>query len=76
MESAILEIVSRVTGTPASEITPASSPDTIPTWDSVNHMQMMLELEQAFAITIPPEMIIELLSVQALFDAVRSLKQG
>lgn len=41
-----------------------SSPDTIPTWDSLQHLNLVLALEQEFRIQFTPEEVEQLLSVE------------
>jgi acyl carrier protein len=53
------------------QITPMSSPDTIENWDSLNHLNVVLALEQEFGVRFMPEEIEQLLSVEhiaALLD--------
>jgi acyl carrier protein len=50
----------------AAQITPMSSPDTIENWDSLNHLNVVLALEQEFSIQFMPEEIEELLSVECI----------
>ena len=41
-----------------------SSPETIPTWDSLQHLNLVLALEQEFRIQFTPEEIEQILSVE------------
>ena len=41
-----------------------SSPETIPTWDSLQHLNLVLALEQEFRIQFTPEEIELILSVE------------
>ena len=65
----IRQLASDVFEVPLSEILPASSPDTIATWDSLHHLNLVLALEQEFAIQFTPEEIEQLLSIE-LIDAL------
>lgn len=59
---------------PLEQVTPQSSPDTIPNWDSLQHLNLVLALEQEFQIQFTPEEIEQLLSVEivaALLDQKR-----
>ncbi len=51
-------------GLPLEEIRPDSSPDNIPAWDSLQHLNLVLALEQEFGIQFAPEEIEQLLSVE------------
>jgi acyl carrier protein len=41
----------------AGDLRAESSPDTIPSWDSVQHLSLVLALEAEFGVEIPPEEI-------------------
>ncbi|HLG98175.1 MAG TPA: acyl carrier protein [Bryobacteraceae bacterium] len=51
---------------PVSEIRPESSPDCIEAWDSLQHLNLVLALEQEFTIQFTPEEIEQLLSVDLI----------
>lgn len=58
---------------PVDTVTPESSPETIATWDSLNHMGLVLALEQEFHVSLNDDQIVELMSVKqivALFEKV------
>ena len=65
----IRQLASDVFEIPVSEIQPESSPDTVATWDSLHHLNLVLALEQEFAIQFTPEEIEQLLSIE-LIDAL------
>ena len=48
-------VMSAVFEVPFEEITENSSSDTIDTWDSLRHLNLILALEEEFDITIPDE---------------------
>lgn len=60
----IRTIAADVFEVPVDRIQPASSPDTIESWDSLHHLNLVLALEQEFAIQFTPEEIEQLLSVE------------
>lgn len=49
---------------PIERIEPTSSPDTIESWDSLHHLNLVLALEQEFQVQIDPEEIVQLLSFE------------
>jgi len=70
----IRRIFSDVFQVPIETVTPQSSPDTIPNWDSLQHLNLVLALEEEFHIQFTPEEIEQLLSVElvaALLDEKR-----
>jgi acyl carrier protein len=60
----IRRIAADVFEVPVDRIGPASSPDTIETWDSLHHLNLVLALEQEFGVQFTPEEIEQLLSVE------------
>ena len=55
MENRIKNIMSAVFEIPCTEISEESSMDTIVSWDSLKHMNLVIALEDEFQITIPDE---------------------
>lgn len=51
----IKKVMSAVFEVPAEEITDLSSADTIESWDSLKHMNLIIALEEEFKISIPDE---------------------
>jgi acyl carrier protein len=49
---------------PLDEVTMQSSPENIATWDSLQHLNLVLALEQEFRIQFTPEEVEQLLSVE------------
>jgi len=66
MEERLKKIMSQVFDTPVESINKVSSPDTIDNWDSVNHINLVLALEQAFGISFEPDEIIELMNFELI----------
>ena len=67
-------IFSDVFQIPLEQVQAESSPDTIPNWDSLQHLNLVLALEQEFQVQFTPEEIEQLLSVElvaALLDEKR-----
>lgn len=54
----------------ADEISANTSPETLEAWDSINHLSLVLALEQIFAVSFDLEEIPELTSVDAMVRAV------
>lgn len=60
----VLGIAADVFQVPESSLSAASTPDTVESWDSLHHLQLVLALEQEFGIQISPEEIEQLLSIE------------
>lgn len=71
----VRQIVADLFNLPLEQITPAASPDTIVMWDSLQHLNLVLALEQEFGLQFTPEEIEQMLSVDLIVDLLRE-KQG
>jgi len=60
----VRSIFSDVFQIPLEQVQPESSPDTIPNWDSLQHLNLVLAVEQEFNVQFSPEEIEQLLSVE------------
>ena len=58
-----------------SEVTSESTPDSIPAWDSMGHLNLILALEQKFGQSFDPEQIPQLTSVEAITSAIAAKNQ-
>ncbi len=50
-------IASDILGVAAAKLTADSSPDTVESWDSVQHLTLVLALEEKFGLQLSPEEI-------------------
>jgi len=67
----VRQIVADIFGVSVDDVTADSSPQSIESWDSMAHLNLVLSLEQAFGVNFAPEEIAELISVSAVVDRVR-----
>ena len=67
----VTRVLADVFGVDPRQIRPDSSPDTIEGWDSVQHLNLIIALEQEFGVRFAPEEIEEAVSVQAIADLVQ-----
>jgi acyl carrier protein len=65
-------IAADVLEVPATKIGPESSPETIDTWDSVHHLNLVLALEQEFNLQFEPEEIDQMKDIQQILDILGS----
>jgi acyl carrier protein len=67
MSDTILDEVRRIAGdvlgVPSDQVTAASSRDTLPSWDSLAHVNLVLALEQRFGVQFLPEEMMEMLNI-------------
>lgn len=62
----LYRVLSQVFGVPAGQLSDESSPDTLPHWDSMTHLNMIVALEAEFGISLSPEQAMEMLSVKLI----------
>jgi len=51
---------------PEEVLVPSASPDTIETWDSIQHLNLVLAMEQEFGLQFTPEEIEQMLSLELI----------
>lgn len=71
----VRSVMSDVLGVPASSLSAESSPQTIESWDSVQHLSLVMALEQAMGVQFEPEEIDKMRTVGAI-EALVSKKKG
>lgn len=74
IEAQVSRVVADVMQIPLTGVTPATGPATVAGWDSVQHLNLVLALEQQFGISFDPEEIEKLQSVQAIASMVAAKK--
>lgn len=67
-------IMSNVFEIPLTDINNESSPDNLEQWDSLKHMELVIEVENYFRVDFPEEAIIESLNFELLLLWVNKLK--
>lgn len=58
-------IASDIFGVPAGTITADSSPETIENWDSMQHLNLVLAIEERFGVQLAPEDIEQMNTIGA-----------
>jgi acyl carrier protein len=64
--------VASALGVPQDSLTTATSADDIEPWDSLGHLQLIMEIEQRFDVRFHIDQIPNLTSLVAIEDALRS----
>ncbi|MDX1979554.1 MAG: acyl carrier protein [Bryobacteraceae bacterium] len=64
--SKVQDLVAQVFGIPVEKVLPESTPETIDTWDSLQHLNLVLAIEQEFHVQFTPEEIEQLQSVELI----------
>jgi acyl carrier protein len=63
-------------GVPADRITATSSPETLENWDSVQHLNLVLALEEKFGMQLSPEEIEQMKSIGDTAKLIESKLQA
>jgi acyl carrier protein len=63
-------------GVPVEQITAASSPQTLENWDSIQHLNLVLAVEEKFGVQLSPEEIEEMKNVGETAKLVESKLQS
>ena len=72
----IRTIASDIFGVTADKITVASTPETIETWDSIQHLNLVLALEEKFGLQLSPEEIEQMKSMAEVIKVVEGKLQA
>lgn len=68
MRERIRSALARTFEIPVEEVGENVTSEDLDDWDSLRHLELMLEIELAFGVTISSEAMPELLSVEAIED--------
>jgi acyl carrier protein len=63
-EEKLKQVMGAILDVPPEKIGPGSSTDTVPGWDSLKHMRLVIALEEAFDITIPDDEVATMTSYE------------
>lgn len=72
----VRSIASDIFGVPADKITVESSPETIETWDSMQHLNLVLAIEERFGVQLEPEDIEQMKNIGAVAALVERLQSA
>jgi len=70
VEERIKIVISAVFAVPVDLINDNSSPDTIESWDSLKHMNLVVALEEEFDIEFTDDNIIELVNMKLIVTVI------
>lgn len=68
--SRLASVFAHVLRLPVDRIHPGLTPDDVESWDSVNHLALVLAIENEFSIRCEADEIMEFTSFQAILSAV------
>ncbi|MGA7291956.1 MAG: acyl carrier protein [Terriglobales bacterium] len=69
-------IASDIFGVPTGKITDESSPETIENWDSIQHLNLVLAIEEKFGVQLEPEDIEQMKNIGAVVALVEKLRSA
>ncbi|MBZ5612741.1 MAG: acyl carrier protein [Acidobacteriia bacterium] len=72
----VRNIASDIFGVRADSITAESSPETIETWDSMQHLNLVLAIEETFGVQLEPEDIEQMKNIGAVAALVEKLQSA
>ena len=72
----VRNLASDIFGIPADKITAESSPETIENWDSMQHLNLVLAIEEKFGVQLEPEDIEQMKSIGAVAATVEKLRSS
>jgi acyl carrier protein len=72
----VRNLASDIFGVPADTITAESSPETIENWDSMQHLNLVLAIEEKFGVQLEPEDIEQMKSIGAVAALVEKLQSA
>lgn len=72
----VRNIASDIFGIPANKITSESSPETIENWDSMQHLNLVLAVEEKFGVQLEPEDIEQMKNIGAVAKLVEKLQSA
>jgi acyl carrier protein len=76
MEERVKKIMADVFLLDVSEITENSSPDSIPQWDSIGHLNLVTAIEEEFGIKIEDEQITQMLNFKLVVEIIKESQQA
>ena len=72
MKDAIINVFKRVFD--SEDINSETSKQNMDKWDSMNHLRLIVELEEEFNISFEPEEIVEMKSIVSIEDIINKKK--
>lgn len=66
MENKIKDIIASVFGIDPKDVDDNASPDTIENWDSIRHMNLVVALEEEFAIEFDDEELVDMVNYKII----------
>jgi acyl carrier protein len=72
----VRSVASDIFGVPTEKIVAESSPETIGNWDSIQHLNLVLAIEEKFGVQLDPEDIEQMKNIGAVVALVEKLQSA
>ncbi|NTV29680.1 MAG: acyl carrier protein [Candidatus Omnitrophica bacterium] len=72
MESRIKQVMSQVLGVDASRIDDQTSPHTLKEWDSLQHVTLVLALQEEFGLEFSHDEVLAMMSFTGIRDTLKT----
>ena len=69
----VIQVLVNVFQVSPSKISTKTTSDDVEKWDSMNHINMILVLEQEFGIRYDEEQVVSMLSVEEIIDVTKGM---
>ena len=66
-----LQFVANIFDVPVSELSPETQYNSIPQWDSIMQLRLVMEIESKYGISIPIDIVPELDTLQKFYDQIK-----
>jgi len=74
MEQFLL-FVANIFDVPVSELSPETQYNSIPQWDSIMQLRLVMEIESEYGISIPIDIVAELDTLQKFYDQIKGSQE-
>ena len=73
VQEKVIQVLVNIFQVSADKISTKTTPDNVEKWDSMNHINMILALEQEFGIRYDEEQVVSMLSVGEIIDVIKGM---
>jgi acyl carrier protein len=73
IQEKVIQVLINIFQVSPDKISTETTSDNVENWDSMNHINMILALEQEFGIRYDEEQVVSMLSVEEIIDATEEM---
>lgn len=70
-----LQFVANIFDVPVSELSPETQYNSIPQWDSVMQLRLVMEIESEYGVSIPIDAVADLDTLQKFYDQIKDFQE-